>query len=85
MARDRIWPKWSLTVSGMIEQGACVKASCRKCGTVFKVDLEAIAALRGGDYSLIDRTATCRIYNCDGECFFMASASESTPLRPMLS
>jgi hypothetical protein len=79
-----ITPEWARTLGGMIDHKTIVRASCRTCKTVFKVEVDLLMAKYGRDYSLYGRTGSCRVYNCDGKCIFLASPHEGTPLRPLL-
>lgn len=81
----RLWPLWTQNVKNMIESGCIVRASCRKCGALFVVDLDAIRAVKGGFYSLIDRKAPCKLVKCDGACIFLYSPHKGTPFRPLLN
>jgi hypothetical protein len=78
-------PKWSATLGGLKDSDAIVRAHCRRCGNTFKVELGLLISHFGKGYSLYDRTSSCRIYKCDGECFFLASPGGGTPLRPLMT
>lgn len=80
-----IKPEWAATLGGMRQHQTLVRAACRSCKTVFKVEVELLLAKHGPTYSLYDRTGPCRIYNCLGHCIFLASPHEGTPFRPLLS
>ena len=75
-----ILPKAYQTVGNMRLEGIQIKAWCTKCQLVFKVDLVAIILRKGPDYSLLGKHPPCRIYECDGRCNFLVSASEGTPM-----
>lgn len=53
LARQRIWPAWARTLGAMIEAGAIVRFACGACKRVYDVDVEAMAVLRGREWSLI--------------------------------
>lgn len=80
------WPIPYRTVGNMLSGQVFVRVGCRKCSIFLEVgpaQLKAIAALHGEDYSLIGKTPRCRVVGCGGPCFFYASSSEHTPLRPL--
>lgn len=79
------WPRWVETVGDMIEAKTIVRAACVKCRNFFDVDLAAILAIRGARYSLIDKRPRCKISTCRGKCFFLAAASSTSPLRPLVT
>lgn len=82
MARTPILPSVFKTVGAMIDGDIEIYMNCRAagCGQAFKVDLHAIARLRGRDYSLLGVHPPCRILNCEGRCGFMVSAGRATPM-----
>jgi hypothetical protein len=70
---DRIWPEYVSSVGGLIAQHVIVRFACLSCREIFDVDLQAVAAVRGRAYSLLDRRSTCRRSSCRGTgCFIMA-------------
>jgi hypothetical protein len=75
-----ILPKRYSTVSRMYEAKINIKGYCEKCRLAFKVDLKAIIMTNGPDYSLLGKHPPCRIYECDGQCSFLVSASKNTPM-----
>ncbi len=79
----RTWPTYVQSVGQMRDQKVRIAAVCSKCRQWQKVDLDAIIALRGRSFCLIDQRGPCRIYQCDGTAFFMWSTGESTPYRPL--
>lgn len=79
----RIWPSYVQSVGQMRDNQVRVVAVCSKCRQWLKVDLDALIALRGRSYCLIDQRGTCRIYQCDGKAFFMWTTGENTPYRPL--
>lgn len=80
---ERITPSWLKTVGEMIRADITLRARCRTCEVMFKVDLEAIAAVKGRHYSLIGGRAACKIVGCDGCVVFLYSPGKGTPFRPM--
>jgi hypothetical protein len=81
MSVTHLWPTWAATVGGMIDHGSIVMFRCARCNTFLDVDLAAIAALRGRDYSLVDRPGRCKIIDCRGRGWFFASPGQTTPSR----
>lgn len=72
---DRIWPEFVTTVGGLIERAVIVRFVCLACRDVFDVDLQAVAAVRGKDYCLLDLHPTCKRSRCRGQgSFVMAEA-----------
>lgn len=71
------------TVGRMIDDGALIRAHCDTCRNAFKVDLAAIAAVKGRDYCLIDRRGACRLYDCSGTVMFSWSPGTNAPYRAM--
>lgn len=84
-SRKRIWPVFYRTVGAMLDQGVIVRAGCARCDSIFDVDLRAIVARRGRDYSLIDREITCKLSKCRGQGFFLAAARMDTQLLTLLN
>lgn len=66
----------------MIAGGVQLKAFCRKCELIFKVDLTLLRRAYGGDFSLVDRRGACRQDGCDGTCTFLYSHGKG-PFRPL--
>ena len=50
---------------------------------MFKVDLDAIAAVKGRDTTLIGEHPRCKIIGCKGRVFFLYTPAEGTPFRPL--
>ena len=75
---DRIWPEFVGSVGGLIDRGVIVRFACLECREIFDVDLQAVAAVRGRTYSLLDRRSTCKRSRCRGQgCFIMAEAIDA--------
>jgi len=75
-------PLWSSTVGLLkegVERGCTVTAYCSRCKTVWPVDLDAIIAEKGENYSLWNRRPRCK-GDCPGRVFFSANAAPGTPL-----
>lgn len=66
-------PSWVATVHQMAAEPFCrVRAFCGKCKVFKDVDLQALAAKVGPEYSLIDRRSPCHFTSgCDGWVKFM--------------
>jgi hypothetical protein len=65
------WPSWVLTVGAMIDKRIEVRAICDTCREWKAVNLEALAGIKGHDYSLINRRAHCTIVEgCPGRVRF---------------
>jgi len=79
---QRIWPRHLQTVGEMIRQDVDVFAHCEKCQMDFEVDLELLATLYTGRYSLIGRYGKCKRRGCGGRVFFLAAIH--TVFRPLL-
>lgn len=72
-------PTHTLTVAGLIDAQERVIWSCGKCGAWALADLLAIQREKGPEYSLVDRTASCREAGCGGKVGF----HYGTPSRPL--
>lgn len=67
------------TVAGMIDAQERVIWSCRACNAWGLADLLEIQRQKGPTYSLVDRTAPCRIVGCGGRVGF----HYGSPARPL--
>ncbi len=76
--------KWFATLGGMKENKTRVRASCRHCRTMFRVNVGLLHKAHGPHYSLYNVTGPCPIFDCPGTVFFLASPSEATPFRPLI-
>jgi len=85
MSVTRLWPTWASTVGGMLDAASLVAFRCKRCGTHLRVDVEAIAARRGRDASLVDAIGHCKVWDCPGRGYFLAALGPTTPLRPLVS
>ncbi|MET0295361.1 MAG: hypothetical protein ABW042_10130 [Phenylobacterium sp.] len=63
-------------VEAMRRQGWDVISHCPACGLTMRVDLAALAILKGSDFSLWDRRARCRRIGCAGYASFQARAPD---------
>lgn len=80
-----IWPKWSMTVGSLIDEGALVRLGCPSCRQVMDIDLPAIADKRGRAYSLIDVRPLCRVTSCRGSGVLVASSARHLAPFPLAS
>jgi hypothetical protein len=62
------------TVRQMIEQHWEVSSRCCVCRMELRVDLRAIACVRGPDFSLWNRSSRCKGLHCRGVVNFYAKA-----------
>lgn len=79
---DLPWPSWSLTIGAMADAHVIVHAHCTRCGVTMLVDIPTLIELRSRHYSLIDRSARCKVVRCYGRVFFLAGRPDAN--RPML-
>lgn len=68
-----LWPRWMDSAGEMLRMKAQVRTRCCQCGTLMRVELEDIVARHGPGYSLIDRLERCRMVECMGSNFYLAS------------
>jgi hypothetical protein len=78
-AMPRIWPHWTRSIGAMLAGGAAVRFACLGCRRVFDVDLEALAVLRGAEWSLIGRRARCKASKCRAKGLFVAAPGRHDP------
>lgn len=64
------------TVDDMRRHGWDVISRCATCGLVMRVDLAALATLRGPTFSLWNRKPRCRRLGCTGHASFQARAPD---------
>ncbi len=57
----RVFPLWARTLGAMIDEGCKVRAICDRCHEWKDVDITALAARVGPEYSLINRRCPCRL------------------------
>ncbi|WP_242187629.1 hypothetical protein [Sphingomonas sp. CARO-RG-8B-R24-01] len=68
-----LWPRWMNSAGDMLRMKALVRTRCCKCGTLMRAELEDIVARHGSDYSLVDKLERCRMVECEGSTFYLAS------------
>ena len=68
-----LWPRWMNNAGDMLRMNALVRIRCCKCGTLMRAELEDIVARHGSDYSLVDKLERCRMVECEGSTFYLAS------------
>lgn len=79
-----IIPTWCKTVGNMrdMSKPGEVLAYCSKCRQYKDVDPGKIAAIKGDDYSLVDRTPRCSATpGCEGRMSFHVKHGVMRPLR----
>lgn len=61
-------PSWTETIDAMIAEDVVVSAWCDTCrGHKREIDLHAVKAVKGGDYSLWERRTRCTFKeDCNG-------------------
>lgn len=68
------------TLGRMIEHGFTAFGRCSTCGKEKAVDLEALAALKGADYSLWNRRSRCQLTEgCRGWVHFHVGPGWPSP------
>jgi hypothetical protein len=60
------FPAWVQTLGAMVDEGARIRAWCSGCGRCTDMDIAALTAIKGRDYSLIDRRSRCKMPTCKG-------------------
>lgn len=55
------WPPWMKTVGAAKEENTELRAECSVCHDGRAVDLDKVIALKGPDYSLINRRTKCTL------------------------
>jgi hypothetical protein len=78
--RAAFFPAWAQTLGAMLDKGAKVRAWCSGCGRCTDVDIAALTAIKGRDYSLIDRRSRCKMTGCKGWVRFHYSHGVFRPL-----
>jgi len=79
--RASLRPSWTANVSTMIAEGITARAFCDRCGQWAEVDLERIAAAKGPEFDLWNRSTRCRAEGCTGRVRFQHSGRGV--MRPM--
>jgi hypothetical protein len=57
----------------MLRMKALVRSRCCQCWTLMRVEMEDVVARNGADYSLVDKLQRCRMVECFGSTFYLAS------------
>jgi len=68
-----LWPRWMENVGTMLRMKALVRSRCCQCGTLMRVEIEDVVARHGANYSLVDKLERCRMVECYGSTFYLAS------------
>jgi hypothetical protein len=63
----------------MIEAGALVRFACPACRRLYDVDLTSLAALKGQDWSIVNRRARCKASRCRASGRFVAAIGADQP------
>jgi hypothetical protein len=68
----RLKPSWTATLGALHDEGGLtIRARCRRCEVIQEVDLTALIAKVGRDYSLWDRHPPCKLTpECCGRIVF---------------
>ena len=75
------FPAWTRTLGTLIDSASPIRVTCDRCGKWADVDLAALAARVGRDYSLIDRRCLCRLTEgCRGWNKFLYLQATYRPL-----
>jgi hypothetical protein len=82
-----ILPAWVQTLGAMLDQGegrVIVRVTCAQCRGSRDIDITALAARVGRDYSLINRRCRCRLLpGCIGWNRFYYTTHVGTWTRPL--
>jgi hypothetical protein len=79
---EAIMPSWAATVGAMRDHGTKVAAYCGHCRIQRAVDPAKLAAIKGDDYSLVDRRCRCKFTpECPGWITFHYLHGVMRPLR----
>jgi len=68
-----LFPRWMENTGKMLQMNAQVRTRCCQCGTLMRAELKDIVARHGPDYSLIDKLERCRMVECIGSNFYLAT------------
>ena len=80
----RLAPAWARTLAAMRGPRTYVRSQCRRCGALMREDVDALIGIHGGQASLIDRQARCRMVGCDGAAFYLAARGLDSPWHELL-
>jgi hypothetical protein len=72
------WPAWTRTLDEMIRHVARARSRCRRCHTLFHVDLEALRGRLGAKASLINRIDACAVVGCQGTAYYLGAMATGT-------
>lgn len=79
-----LWPRWMESAGSMLHMNAQVRTRCTVCGALMRADLHDIVARHGPGYSLIDKLERCRMVECHGSTFYLASRTYGREWRTLL-
>jgi len=74
-----------MSVGAMRESNVRVRAQCRACKIMLRVDLDALCTLLGRSYCLIGAVSRCRVVGCESQVIFMTSLGPGTPFLPLFN
>lgn len=79
-----LWPRWMESAGEMLRMKAQVRTRCCGCGTLMRADLNDIVARHGPGYSLVDKLERCRMVECIGSTFYLASRTYGSQWTTLL-
>lgn len=56
-----IIPSWAQTIGAMVENKVEVQVTCSRCECMKDITLHKLLAIKGPDYSLVNRRCRCRL------------------------
>lgn len=78
------WPVWARTLDAMVRRLARARSRCRRCGTLLRVDLDALRDRLGGSASLIDLSDACTVVGCNGTVYYLAAPATGTTYHVLI-
>lgn len=81
--RTPIRPDWTANLATLIASGEKVRAMCDRCPAYRDLDLPALAAAKGADFSLWGKVSHCRLTEgCPGRNrFYFSGRGKFSPMR----
>jgi hypothetical protein len=68
-----LWPRWMENAGDLLRMKALVRSRCCQCGTLMRVEMEDVVARHGPGYNLVDKLERCRMVECIGSTFYLAT------------
>jgi len=68
-----LWPRWMENAGDLLQMKALVRSRCCQCGTLMRVEMEDVVARHGPGYNLVDKLERCRMVECIGSTFYLAT------------